>query len=223
MEWSVRGNYCNSYFWREGEKAMERFYTSDYLSPFIGWDFAIAIIFFLHEGCATTTFIKYAGNVNPHTCNVNRHSCIVNRHTCNVNRHTCNVNPHTCNVNPHTCNVNHHTCNVNLHSCNLKLIHQIKSAALSIWQDIWDNGKTGRSTHDIVPRVSNKPVGWNREEIMFVTGHRSSPSYLHRFNLRTHNKCSCGEKEIQFTMPQNVGLPSPGNPKLQQCHLNYSG
>ncbi|GBN29163.1 hypothetical protein AVEN_246419-1 [Araneus ventricosus] len=48
---------------------------------------------------------------------------------------------------------------------------EIKSAALSIWQDNWDNGETGRSTHDIVPRVSNKPVGWNREEIMFVTGH----------------------------------------------------
>ncbi|GBN40880.1 hypothetical protein AVEN_70917-1 [Araneus ventricosus] len=36
---------------------------------------------------------------------------------------------------------------------------EIKSAALSIWQDNWDNGETGRSTHDIVPRVSNKPVG----------------------------------------------------------------
>ncbi|GBN08414.1 hypothetical protein AVEN_84240-1 [Araneus ventricosus] len=36
---------------------------------------------------------------------------------------------------------------------------EIKSAALSIWQDNWDSGETGRSTHDIVPRVSNKPVG----------------------------------------------------------------
>ncbi|GBM69188.1 hypothetical protein AVEN_103114-1 [Araneus ventricosus] len=48
---------------------------------------------------------------------------------------------------------------------------EIKSAALSIWQGNWDNGETGRSTHDIVPRVSNKPAGWKREEIMFVTGH----------------------------------------------------
>ncbi|GBL86436.1 hypothetical protein AVEN_164594-1 [Araneus ventricosus] len=54
----------------------------------------------------------------------------------------------------------------------------IKLAALSIWQDNWDNGETGRSIHDIVPRVSNKPVGWNREEIMFATGHGSFPSYL---------------------------------------------
>ncbi|GBN31911.1 hypothetical protein AVEN_236560-1 [Araneus ventricosus] len=71
---------------------------------------------------------------------------------------------------------------------------EIKSAALSIWQDNRDNGETGRSTHDIVPRVSNKPVGWNREEIMFVTGHGPFPSYLLRFNLRTHDNCSCGEK-----------------------------
>ncbi|GBM38566.1 hypothetical protein AVEN_71675-1 [Araneus ventricosus] len=71
---------------------------------------------------------------------------------------------------------------------------EIKSTALSIWQDNWDNGEAGRSTHDIVPRVSNKPVGWNREEIMFVTGHGPFPSYLLRFNLRTHDSCSCGEK-----------------------------
>ncbi|GBL84308.1 hypothetical protein AVEN_118679-1 [Araneus ventricosus] len=29
---------------------------------------------------------------------------------------------------------------------------------------------------------------------MFVTGHGPFPSYLHRFNLRTHDNCSCGEK-----------------------------
>ncbi|GBM84489.1 hypothetical protein AVEN_192200-1 [Araneus ventricosus] len=70
----------------------------------------------------------------------------------------------------------------------------IKSAALSIWQDNWDNGETGHSTQDIVPRVSTKPVGWNREEIIFVTGHGPFPSYLRRFNLRTHDNCSCGGK-----------------------------
>ncbi|GBM25319.1 hypothetical protein AVEN_232458-1 [Araneus ventricosus] len=71
---------------------------------------------------------------------------------------------------------------------------EIRSAALVMWQDNWDNGETSRSTHDIVPRVSNKPVGWNREELMFVTGHGPFPSYLHHFNLRTYNNCSCGEK-----------------------------
>ncbi|GBN99128.1 hypothetical protein AVEN_239002-1 [Araneus ventricosus] len=39
------------------------------------------------------------------------------------------------------------------------LKYEIRPATLSIWQDNWDNGETGRSTHDIVPTVSNKPVG----------------------------------------------------------------
>ncbi|GBN94201.1 hypothetical protein AVEN_21497-1 [Araneus ventricosus] len=55
---------------------------------------------------------------------------------------------------------------------------EIRSAALSDWQDNWDNGET----HDIVPRVSNKPVGWNKEELMFVTGHGPFPSYLQSSN-----------------------------------------
>ncbi|GBL92149.1 hypothetical protein AVEN_91497-1 [Araneus ventricosus] len=97
---------------------------------------------------------------------------------------------------------------------------EIRSAALSISQDNWDNGEIGRSTHDIVPTVSNKPLGWNREELMFVTGHGPFPSYLHRFNLRTHDNRSCGGKEIQCTMPQNVGLPFPGISKLLQWMKN---
>ncbi|GBN10100.1 hypothetical protein AVEN_161691-1 [Araneus ventricosus] len=70
---------------------------------------------------------------------------------------------------------------------------EIRAVALIIWQDNWDNGETGRSTQDIVPRVSNKPVGWNREEIMFFAGHGPFPSYLHRVNIRTHDNCLCGE------------------------------
>ncbi|GBM10988.1 hypothetical protein AVEN_1324-1 [Araneus ventricosus] len=71
---------------------------------------------------------------------------------------------------------------------------EIRSAALSFWQDNWNIREIGHSTHDIVPGVSNKPVGWNREELMFVTGHGPFPSYLHRFNLRTHDNCPCGER-----------------------------
>ncbi|GBM71810.1 hypothetical protein AVEN_260544-1 [Araneus ventricosus] len=37
------------------------------------------------------------------------------------------------------------------------------------------------------------------------------------------NTARAEKKEIQFNMPQNVGLPSPGISKLQQCHLNCSG
>ncbi|GBN31370.1 hypothetical protein AVEN_175070-1 [Araneus ventricosus] len=39
-----------------------------------------------------------------------------------------------------------------------------------------------------------------------------------------HMTTVCTEKkEIQCTMPQNVGLPSPGISKLLRSHLNYSG
>ncbi|GBM09930.1 hypothetical protein AVEN_86814-1 [Araneus ventricosus] len=93
---------------------------------------------------------------------------------------------------------------------------EIRSEALSIWQDSWDNGETGRSTHDIVPRVSNKPIGWNREELMFITGHGPFPSYLHCFNLRTHDNCSCGEKgdpmhystKCRFTLSWHFQTPT---------------
>ncbi|GBL80982.1 hypothetical protein AVEN_83075-1 [Araneus ventricosus] len=71
---------------------------------------------------------------------------------------------------------------------------EIRSAALSIYQDKWNTGETSRSTYKIVPRVSNKPVGWSREQLMFVSGHGPFSSYLHRFNLLTHDNCSCGEK-----------------------------
>ncbi|GBO26785.1 hypothetical protein AVEN_197481-1 [Araneus ventricosus] len=95
---------------------------------------------------------------------------------------------------------------------------EIRSAALGIWKDNWDNGETGISTHDIVPRVSNKPFGWNREEIMFVTGHGPILSIFEHMTTARAEKM-----EIQCTMPQNVRLPSPGISKLLQCHLNYSG
>ncbi|GBM80973.1 hypothetical protein AVEN_11492-1 [Araneus ventricosus] len=90
---------------------------------------------------------------------------------------------------------------------------EIRSATLIIWKDNWDNGETGRSTHDIVPRLSNKPVGWNREELMFVTGHGPS---LHTFNLRTHDNCPCGEKgdpmhyaaKCRFTLSWHFQIPT---------------
>ncbi|GBN62288.1 hypothetical protein AVEN_5728-1 [Araneus ventricosus] len=93
---------------------------------------------------------------------------------------------------------------------------EIRSAALSTWQDNWDNGETGRSTQDIVSRFSNTPVGWNREETMFVTGHGFFPSYLHRFNLRAHDNCSCGEKgdpmhyatKCRFTLSWHFQTPT---------------
>ncbi|GBN44191.1 hypothetical protein AVEN_37148-1 [Araneus ventricosus] len=93
---------------------------------------------------------------------------------------------------------------------------EIRPDALSIWQDNWNNGETGRSAHDIVPMVRNKPVGWNREELMSITGHGPFPSYIHRFNLRTHYNCLCGGKgdtmhyatKCWFTLSWNFQTPT---------------
>ncbi|GBN83639.1 hypothetical protein AVEN_245650-1 [Araneus ventricosus] len=90
---------------------------------------------------------------------------------------------------------------------------EIRSAALSIWQDNWNNGETDRSQK---PTVSNKTVGWNREYQMFVTGHGPFPSYFHRFNLRTHDNCSSGEKghpmhyatKCRFTLSWHFKTPT---------------
>ncbi|GBM50524.1 hypothetical protein AVEN_160746-1 [Araneus ventricosus] len=51
---------------------------------------------------------------------------------------------------------------------------------------------------------------------MFVTGHGPFPSYLHRFNLRTHDNCSCGEKgdpmyyatKCRFTLSWHFQTPT---------------
>ncbi|GBM76765.1 hypothetical protein AVEN_271790-1 [Araneus ventricosus] len=51
-------------------------------------------------------------------------------------------------------------------------------------QKEWDNGETGRSVHNVLPKVKTTPTPWQRPEIMFVTGHGPFPTYLKRFNIR---------------------------------------
>ncbi|GBN67813.1 hypothetical protein AVEN_36457-1 [Araneus ventricosus] len=51
---------------------------------------------------------------------------------------------------------------------------------------------------------------------MFVSGHGPFPSYLHHFNLRTHENCSCGEKgdpihyanKCRFTLSWHFQTPT---------------
>ncbi|GBL90182.1 hypothetical protein AVEN_130308-1 [Araneus ventricosus] len=39
------------------------------------------------------------------------------------------------------------------------------------WQKEWDNGETGRSVHNLLPKVKTTPTPCQRPEIIFVTGH----------------------------------------------------
>ncbi|GBN12403.1 hypothetical protein AVEN_44620-1 [Araneus ventricosus] len=60
------------------------------------------------------------------------------------------------------------------------------------WQKEWDNGETGRSVHNVLPKVKTTPTPWKRPEIMFVTGHGPFPTYFKRFNIRGSDSCGCG-------------------------------
>ncbi|GBO01829.1 hypothetical protein AVEN_255447-1 [Araneus ventricosus] len=60
------------------------------------------------------------------------------------------------------------------------------------WQKEWDNGETGRSVHNVLPKVKTTPTPGQRPEIMFVTGHGPFPTYLKRFNIRSSDSCGCG-------------------------------
>ncbi|GBM62430.1 hypothetical protein AVEN_180843-1 [Araneus ventricosus] len=53
----------------------------------------------------------------------------------------------------------------------LKSILKIKM--MEHWQSDWADENTGRSTFNILPRVSTQPCYWKREEILFFTGHFS--------------------------------------------------
>ncbi|GBN72732.1 hypothetical protein AVEN_21063-1 [Araneus ventricosus] len=60
------------------------------------------------------------------------------------------------------------------------------------WQKEWDNGETGRSVHNVLPKVKITPTPWQKPIIMFVTGHGPFPTYLKRFNIRSRDSCGCG-------------------------------
>ncbi|GBO38791.1 hypothetical protein AVEN_20539-1 [Araneus ventricosus] len=56
----------------------------------------------------------------------------------------------------------------------------------------WQDEDTGRSTFNILSRVSTQPCYWKREEILFFIRHGPFPSCLKRFNLASTTNCPCG-------------------------------
>ncbi|GBM24516.1 hypothetical protein AVEN_254027-1 [Araneus ventricosus] len=60
------------------------------------------------------------------------------------------------------------------------------------WQKECDNGETGRSVHNVLPKLKTTPIPWQRPEIMFATDHGPFPTYLKRFNIRSRDPCGCG-------------------------------
>ncbi|GBM92662.1 hypothetical protein AVEN_47973-1 [Araneus ventricosus] len=69
----------------------------------------------------------------------------------------------------------------------------LQKESITRWQKEWDNGETGRSVHNVLPKVKATSTPWQRPEIMFVTGHCPFPTYLKRFNIRSSDSCGCGK------------------------------
>ncbi|GBO26184.1 hypothetical protein AVEN_82706-1 [Araneus ventricosus] len=71
----------------------------------------------------------------------------------------------------------------------------LQKESIISWQREWDNGETGRSVYNVLPKAKTTPTPWQRPEIMFVTGHCSFTTYLKRFNIRNSDSCGCGNLE----------------------------
>ncbi|GBM91476.1 hypothetical protein AVEN_237626-1 [Araneus ventricosus] len=67
----------------------------------------------------------------------------------------------------------------------------IQKESIIRWQKEWDNGETGRSVHNVLPKIKTTPTPWQKPEIMFLTGHGPFPTYLKRFNIRSSDSCGC--------------------------------
>ncbi|GBN59122.1 hypothetical protein AVEN_213395-1 [Araneus ventricosus] len=54
-----------------------------------------------------------------------------------------------------------------------------------------DNGETGRSVYNVLPKVKTTPTPWQRPEKMFVTSHDPFPTNLKRFKIRNRDSYGC--------------------------------
>ncbi|GBN14336.1 hypothetical protein AVEN_70451-1 [Araneus ventricosus] len=76
-----------------------------------------------------------------------------------------------------------------------KLLNQ---ELLSNWKKEWEKTETGRPIHKLIPTPSSKNHNWDHREIMFFSEHGPFTSFLKRFNLRSSDKCSCGQTGTPF-------------------------
>ncbi|GBM22055.1 Putative protein in type-1 retrotransposable element R1DM [Araneus ventricosus] len=75
---------------------------------------------------------------------------------------------------------------------------ELNRKAMERWQLLWDRGKNGRSTHDVLPKVSNSLHNWPRQVTQFITGHGPFPAYLFRFGKHPDDLCACGQEGTPF-------------------------
>ncbi|GBM93114.1 hypothetical protein AVEN_32039-1 [Araneus ventricosus] len=73
-------------------------------------------------------------------------------------------------------------------------------------KQVKDNGETGRSVHNVLPKVKTTPTPRQRPEIMFVTGYGPFAVHLKRLNIRNSDSCGCETWEPPYTMLQAACL-----------------
>ncbi|GBM13965.1 hypothetical protein AVEN_69013-1 [Araneus ventricosus] len=61
------------------------------------------------------------------------------------------------------------------------------------WQEQWDLNVVGRSTYDILPKVSLKPTCWQRELTIFVSDHGAFSVCLKIIARHPEENCACGK------------------------------
>ncbi|GBM54734.1 hypothetical protein AVEN_76242-1 [Araneus ventricosus] len=90
---------------------------------------------------------------------------------------------------------------------------------LTDWQRLWTSSTTGKKIRELIPKISQHSAAWNRELIIFMTGHGPFPQNLKRFHLSNTEDCNCGAKgtpihyatNCPFTMSWHMKQPSDSN------------
>ncbi|GBM59458.1 Putative protein in type-1 retrotransposable element R1DM [Araneus ventricosus] len=100
---------------------------------------------------------------------------------------------------------------------------QIKSILrrnmITDWQRLWTSSTTGKKIRELIPKVSQHSAAWNRELIIFMTGHGPFPQNLKRFRLSNTEDCNCGATgtpihfatSCPFTISWHMTQPSETN------------
>lgn len=73
---------------------------------------------------------------------------------------------------------------------------EVKNVVKEEWQESWNNSEVGRRTHQLIPNIDNRLAQKHFQPekglVHFLSGHGPYPSYLHRFNLKEDEMCTCG-------------------------------
>ncbi|XP_067130156.1 uncharacterized protein [Centruroides vittatus] len=79
--------------------------------------------------------------------------------------------------------------------------HLIQDTAFGIWQRLWDEGNTGRTTYSFFPNIHNR-LKLNYVTVNFITSqlftnHGNFQGYLHRFGHSDTPHCQCDNMSVQ--------------------------